>query len=127
MSSPNNKTAVPAWQRATSLPGLDKSTTPEEQKPEEQKLADEATDSEEQTGGQTEEQSTTVTKPESLVEQATRFLQDPSIQNAPRERKIAFLESKGLKREDMEVLLPRDNERRRTEVFRQLPIPSIQG
>jgi hypothetical protein len=123
--SSNNKTAVPAWQRATSLPGLEESIKPEEQKPEEQKPAEQPKDFEEQTKQrteqqtqeQTEKQSIIVTKPESLMEQATRFLQDPSIQNAPREQKIAFLESKGLKREDMEVLLPRDNGRRSTEVF----------
>ncbi|KAF1812497.1 hypothetical protein P152DRAFT_466406 [Eremomyces bilateralis CBS 781.70] len=41
----------------------------------------------------------------SLRDQATKFLQDPSIQDASRERKVAFLESKGIPRSDAETLL----------------------
>ncbi|PSN63580.1 hypothetical protein BS50DRAFT_602381 [Corynespora cassiicola Philippines] len=40
-----------------------------------------------------------------LLEQASRFLQDPAIRDAPRDRKAAFLESKGVKSEDINRLL----------------------
>ena len=40
-----------------------------------------------------------------LLEQASRFLEDPAIRDAPREKKVAFLESKGVGAEDIETLL----------------------
>lgn len=40
-----------------------------------------------------------------LLDQARDFLKDESIQNAPRERKIAFLQNKGISNEDIEQLL----------------------
>ncbi|KIX97270.1 uncharacterized protein Z520_06722 [Fonsecaea multimorphosa CBS 102226] len=40
-----------------------------------------------------------------LLEQAQRFLEDDSIRDAPRERKVAFLEKKGLQAEEIEKLL----------------------
>jgi hypothetical protein len=40
-----------------------------------------------------------------LLEQASRFLQDPSIRDAPRGRKVTFLESKGVRSEEVEELL----------------------
>ncbi|KAF2433096.1 hypothetical protein EJ08DRAFT_561675, partial [Tothia fuscella] len=43
--------------------------------------------------------------PEVLKEQAEKFLQDPSIKGASREKKAAFLESKGVKKEDIDTLL----------------------
>lgn len=40
-----------------------------------------------------------------LLDQASRFLEDSTIRDAPREKKVAFLESKGIKAEDIETLL----------------------
>lgn len=40
-----------------------------------------------------------------LLDQAERFLEDPVIRDAPRQRKVAFLESKGVRVEDIETLL----------------------
>ncbi|KAF2865325.1 peroxisomal membrane anchor protein conserved region-domain-containing protein [Massariosphaeria phaeospora] len=41
----------------------------------------------------------------SLLEQASRFLEDPTIRDAPREKKVAFLQSKGVQEADIEQLL----------------------
>jgi hypothetical protein len=41
----------------------------------------------------------------SLLEQAKRFLDDDAIRDAPREKKVAFLESKGVSADDIETLL----------------------
>jgi hypothetical protein len=40
-----------------------------------------------------------------LLEQASRFLDDPKIRGAPRETKVAFLESKGVASDDISALL----------------------
>ncbi len=37
-----------------------------------------------------------------LVANAVRFLNDPKVQNAPMEKKIAFLKSKGLNEQEIE-------------------------
>ncbi|EEQ31537.1 hypothetical protein McanMca71_006158 [Microsporum canis] len=42
---------------------------------------------------------------ETLLEQAKRFLQDESISEAPTDKKIAFLESKGLSNDEIHTLL----------------------
>lgn len=42
---------------------------------------------------------------ETLLEQARRFLQDESISEAPTDKKIAFLESKGLSNDEIHTLL----------------------
>ncbi|KAK2733483.1 hypothetical protein FQN57_002092 [Myotisia sp. PD_48] len=42
---------------------------------------------------------------DTLLEQAKRFLQDESIRDAPTDRKIAFLESKGVSNDDIQSLL----------------------
>ncbi|KAF3177179.1 hypothetical protein EYR41_007964 [Orbilia oligospora] len=41
-----------------------------------------------------------------LIEQALRFLQESEVQNSTRTKKIAFLESKGLTRDEIDGLLP---------------------
>ncbi|KAL8928847.1 MAG: hypothetical protein Q9208_001625, partial [Pyrenodesmia sp. 3 TL-2023] len=41
-----------------------------------------------------------------LVEQASRFLQEDEIKDAPIERKISFLETKGLTQDEIHKLLP---------------------
>lgn len=42
---------------------------------------------------------------ESLLNQGSQFLQDESIRDAPTDRKISFLESKGLRNDDIQKLL----------------------
>jgi hypothetical protein len=41
----------------------------------------------------------------SLLDQARKFLEDPNIRNAPRDRKIVFLQGKGVEAEHIEELL----------------------
>tara|TARA_R110002003_G_scaffold41_23_gene3013 strand:- start:15471 stop:15890 length:420 start_codon:yes stop_codon:yes gene_type:complete len=41
----------------------------------------------------------------SLLDQARRFLDDATIRDAPRDKKIAFLEAKGVHARDIETLL----------------------
>lgn len=81
---------IPPWQRATSLPGAEEpkkeATTP----PPESSVSDVENSKSEEVD---------------VKEQAAKFLQDPSITDAPHEKKIAFLESKGVKREDIDTLL----------------------
>lgn len=55
------------------------------------------------------EASTTTDPPPSraaLVEQASRFLQEDEIKEAPTERKRSFLETKGLTQDEIHKLLP---------------------
>ena len=40
-----------------------------------------------------------------LLDQASRFLEDPNIRDAPREKKVVFLQAKGVSPEDIETLL----------------------
>lgn len=46
----------------------------------------------------------------SLVEQASRFLLEDGIKDAPTERKVAFLETKGLTQEEIRKLVPSPTE-----------------
>ena len=48
---------------------------------------------------------TTTTPRPDLVEQASKFLQDDSIRDAPTDQKVSFLESKGLRNEEIQSLL----------------------
>lgn len=43
-----------------------------------------------------------------LLDQASRFLEDPAIRDAPRDKKIDFLHSKGVTAEDIDRLLPKE-------------------
>lgn len=52
-----------------------------------------------------EEASSTPDSREEVVAQARRFLDDDEVKDASREKKIAFLESKGLQKEEIETLL----------------------
>ncbi|KAI1923951.1 hypothetical protein LOZ66_004263 [Ophidiomyces ophidiicola] len=79
------------------------------------------------TESSSEEGETTAPKPVSppdeatLLDQASRFLQDESIRDAPTDKKIAFLESKGLKKEIIQKLLGESV----PEVKQQEPIASV--
>jgi hypothetical protein len=98
--APNDRgSSIPAWQRATSLPGAeDVKAEPEAQtrKAEEKEPTYEAAQV---------EQSKSKDDIGNLRKQATEFLNDASIKDAPRERKVAFLESKGLEKEEIDLLL----------------------
>lgn len=47
----------------------------------------------------------TTTPRQTLLEQASKFLEDESIRDAPEDRKVSFLESKGLNPEDIQQVL----------------------
>lgn len=87
--SQTNKSSIPAWQKRTSIPGAEE--------PSHSKVAPSET-----TAAVAEEKSN---ESEDVQERARKFLEDPTIKNASREKKLAFLESKGLKKEDVEGLL----------------------
>ncbi|WEW57211.1 hypothetical protein PRK78_002673 [Emydomyces testavorans] len=74
--------------------------------------------------GKTHEQSSPASDKETLLEQASRFLQDDSIRDAPADRKIAFLESKGLKEDDIQKLLDVSRAPKATENNKEEPAPS---
>lgn len=98
MSKPN----VPDWQRASTDSSPSTSSTEHEPpKPEQQVQAPVPTEEDVASAESDEED------PENapLLEQASRFLDDATIRDAPREKKVAFLESKGVSSEDIETLL----------------------
>ncbi|GAE00222.1 peroxisomal membrane anchor protein, putative [Paecilomyces variotii No. 5] len=81
--SDNKKRAIPEWQKQTAEPASKESaTTPEPSKE------------------QSEAGPRTV-----LLEQASKFLEDESIRDAPTDRKVSFLESKGLRQDEIDKLL----------------------
>lgn len=84
MSDPSDKkkASIPEWQRKIS------ESSPE--KPSPQATPDD----------KSEESSSPP-----LLDQAARFLEDESIRDAPTDKKVAFLESKGVKDEDIQKLL----------------------
>ncbi|KAF1988980.1 hypothetical protein K402DRAFT_391147 [Aulographum hederae CBS 113979] len=97
MSDPK-KASIPAWQQARPPPSPDSeasSTTPAT--PKEEPREEEA--QQEISGGTKSEQSM------SLQEQGRRFLEDATVKDAPRAKKIEFLQSKGLPKEEIEKLL----------------------
>ncbi|KAL2008709.1 hypothetical protein VTN00DRAFT_6903 [Thermoascus crustaceus] len=73
--------------------------------PEWQQQASSATPDESSASAQSSEEAPDTASRDTLLEQATRFLQDESIRDAPTDRKIAFLESKGLKGDEIQKLL----------------------
>lgn len=82
-SSDPKKPSIPDWQRPSPSP-------PSNEAPKEQK---------------TSPASPPPAPRSALVEQASRFLEDASIRDAPTDRKISFLESKGLKNDEVQELL----------------------
>ncbi|KAF2093252.1 hypothetical protein NA57DRAFT_48745 [Rhizodiscina lignyota] len=87
-----SKASIPSWQRVHTPKPSDADQSPKEETP----PPPEST-VEEKEGPESEVD---------LSEQATRFLEDPSIKDAPRERKVAFLESKGVGKDEIERSLP---------------------
>jgi hypothetical protein len=90
----SGKSGIPSWQRAQSASDPDPAPEQRAESPPapqaEQPTSDDA---------QSEAEGT------SLLDTAAKFLEDPSIRDAPREKKVEFLQSKGVKAEDIETLL----------------------
>ena len=104
----SSKPAIPAWQQKQSEDSSESPATlaspsqqdaEPEQQPGESHTA--ATDDSPTSKGSADSSA----QDPSLLEQATRFLEDPAIRDAPRERKVAFLESKGVDDKEIETLL----------------------
>ena len=103
----SDKKEIPSWQRTASPPSP--ASPPEqepipEQHPETEPAPTPAPGAEEATSSDSHPDSAP------LLEQAVRFLEDPAIRDAPREKKVTFLESKGVRVEDIEELLPTSQE-----------------
>jgi len=97
----SNKPVIPSWQRASA--NAQSATPPKrETSSEEPQETSPASGPEQSTGDGRQEQNT---ESASLLEQASRFLEDPAIHDAPRERKVTFLQSKGVRSEEIEELL----------------------
>jgi hypothetical protein len=110
----SNRPGIPAWQRASA-------ETPPSQPPEHDGEAETEAETEAEAVAETHEPVEAPIPTEEdiesgdgeqqasegmdLLEQASRFLEDETIRDAPRERKVAFLESKGVRSEDIEELL----------------------
>jgi len=102
----SDKPSIPSWQRARAAAPtpteVDVDAQPaSEQQPESAPAP--ASVTEESDGDTTDE--TALEEDAPLIEQASKFLDDPTIRNAPREKKLEFLQSKGVKAEDIEKLL----------------------
>jgi hypothetical protein len=98
-----DKPKIPSWQRIAAEDPV--TTLPEpEQRAEQSEQLQQTTAAIAQAPTPTESD---LDEPESvsLLEQAKRFLDDSTIRDAPREKKVAFLESKGVSAEDIGTLL----------------------
>jgi hypothetical protein len=97
------KPKIPSWQRApaekpdTQLPADDQQSEPAEQP---ERSTSPISDAPTPTESDLEE-----VEPSNLLDQAKRFLHDATIRDAPWEKKVAFLESKGVSAEDIDTLL----------------------
>jgi hypothetical protein len=100
----SNKPSIPSWQRAQASAPV---SPPPEQEQSSEQQSPPATEAEEPTQVEAQELDTEEqgTESPSLLEQASRFLEDPTIRDAPRDRKITFLESKGVGPDEIEKLL----------------------
>jgi hypothetical protein len=92
MSQKVDKLTIPSWQRA-------QSATPAS--PAQQRQAEPTPEP----GTEEFAEHQPAAEGVSLLEQASKFLKDPSIRDAPRDRKAAFLETKGLSKDEVEKLL----------------------
>ncbi|KAK7180106.1 hypothetical protein DPSP01_011156 [Paraphaeosphaeria sporulosa] len=105
----SGKPGIPSWQRVqapASTPAEGDAQPASEQQPESTPAA--PSRAEEADGDATQD---TATGDASLLDQASKFLDDPAIRDAPREKKIEFLQSKGVKAGDIDELLSRDTPR----------------
>jgi hypothetical protein len=100
----STKSSIPAWQRTPAADPSSPSST-QETAPNEQIETSPAPGVQDSAAGTKEELGTERSK---LLEQASRFLEDPSIRDAPRDRKVTFLESKGVASEEIAELLGKE-------------------
>lgn len=105
MSDPNDSPAIPTWQRTQSD---DAPTTSEVDAP-----ATESQTATPETTAETQEsvaepQGTVVESQEDSLDVARRFLDDEAVRHAPREKKVAFLQSKNIDQRHIEQLLGPD-------------------
>lgn len=99
----SSKPAIPSWQRAQApapTPTGADAPPPPEQHPE-------STPSRAEEAGEDATQETAADDAP-LLDQASKFLDDPVIRDAPREKKVEFLQSKGVKAADIEKLLSKE-------------------
>lgn len=96
----SNKPAIPEWQRATA-DNAAASSEPEEARAQHAVEAPTPTEDDVEKDDKEEQPS----ESSELLDQASRFLEDDTIRDAPREKKVAFLQSKGVSPEDIETLL----------------------
>lgn len=103
---------IPSWQRAavespvTTLSDAEQQAEPAEQP---EQSASPIADAPTPTESDLDEPETT-----SLLDQAKCFLDDATIRDAPREKKVAFLESKGVSADDIETLLGSESQEKRS-------------
>lgn len=99
-----SKPSIPAWQRTTPT---DPPTLPVDEQPKPDNAAEDSTKpiAEEPATAEAVEEDTQSTN---LLEQASRFLEDANIRDAPRERKAVFLLAKGVSPENIEALLGKE-------------------
>lgn len=100
MSQKADKLTTPSWQCAQSTTPASPPTSNTEE-PAQQRQAE----STPEPGAEGFVQHRPAAEGVSLLEQASKFLKDPSIRDAPRDRKAAFLETKGLSKVEVEKLL----------------------
>jgi hypothetical protein len=101
----STKSGIPSWQQAqASSPPPPPTTSEQEPQPEAQSDNEPLAQPTSHSAEPIKEEISTDAKP--LLEQASRFLEDPAIRDAPREKKVAFLQSKGVQADDIERLLP---------------------
>ncbi|KAK5242313.1 hypothetical protein LTR16_008603, partial [Cryomyces antarcticus] len=85
------KASIPSWQRASATPAASTVGSPGAEDSTKQESAPAAVSSSPEKSSKDNRSEPEV----SLLDQASKFLEDPTIQGAPTDRKIAFLESKG--------------------------------
>lgn len=104
----SGKPGIPAWQRAqpsaAPAPAPASDEEPKPKAPEEQLAVKAEPSSEPEQSQPTREEQQS--QPPVLLDQAKQFLEDPAVRDSPREKKVAFLQSKGVEEEDIEKLLP---------------------
>jgi hypothetical protein len=105
-----DKPGIPSWQRAQAATlqsplSSEPETKLESQEPEETEPNTTTSDPEESISESIpEEKEESQLGSSLLLEQASKFLEDPAIRDAPWDKKVAFLESKGVKNEEIEKL-----------------------
>lgn len=113
-SPSDKKPAIPAWQRAQASPETSSepaSSDTEASRPH-TPSSDSTSESADEPQSESQPSSQTAVEPQTdakvLLQQARKFLQDPSIRDAPDDRKRSFLRSKGVAADDIQLLLADD-------------------